>query len=103
MQVPWQKLRDYREASGEEGGNDEPEEADDNGIGHDVRDEPKEDLQEKPDDNVDEHHGPLAYLASDVGEEEASKCEAAPEAGGDITDLARDAVADRDEELDNPA
>lgn len=80
VQVSRQELRDDGEPSREKRGNEEPEKTDDDGIGDDIRDEPEQELHDEANDDIDEYHGPLADLARDVGEEEATECEAAPKA-----------------------
>lgn len=102
MEVPGQEPGQDGDAGREQGRDGEAQEADDDGVGDDVGHEPEEQLHHQPEDDVEEDHAPLAELVGYVGEQEAAQGQTSPEAGGDVTDLARGAVAYRDEKFNHP-
>lgn len=103
VHIPRQKLRDNRKSGGDERADHEAKDADDDGVGHDIGDEPPEELHDEAYGDVDEDHGPLAEFVCDVRKEKAAERQAAPKAGGNVPDLVRGAAPYGNKKLDHPA
>ena len=81
----------------------EPDDGHGDGFADDVGDEPDEQLEASGAEDQEEDGALLADLVGRVGEQEAAEGDAAPETGGDVTDVGWGGVPVGDQEGDDPA